>query len=112
MRLGWIHPATTCHRCKTQGTRHAGWAGRKNDTTAGGDPGGGRQNVHAGNEVPAEDPLFVTLARSGDKIAKPNQAVTCLLTSFVISNIVTWDLPLKTALRFASALMFRRFLAS
>jgi len=34
---------------------------------------------------------------------------TCLLTRLVISNMLTWDLPPNTALRFASALIIRRF---
>jgi hypothetical protein len=75
-------------------------------------PGCERQIRRAGINAPAEVPQLAALAGSDGEIAKPNQAVTCLLTSFVISNIETWDLPLKTAFRFASALMFRRFFES
>ena len=75
-------------------------------------PGRERQIRRAGIKAPAGVPQLAALVGSGGKIAKPNQAVTCLLTSFVISNIETWDLPLKTAFRFASALMFRRFFES
>src|SRR6185295_11330695 len=36
----------------------------------------------------------------------------CLLTSLVISNIETWDLPPNTGLSLSSALMLRRFFLS
>ena len=39
------------------------------------------------------------------KLAEAKGYLTCLLTSFVISNIVTFDLPPKTALSASSALI-------
>lgn len=51
-----------------------------------------------------------TYGPTGDNEA--GSYLTCLFTSFVISNMLTCDLPLNTAFRLASALIIRRFFLS
>ena len=58
------------------------------------------------------DPWNEKPARARLRLAAPVCYLRCLLTSLVISNIETLDLPPNTALSLSSALMLRRFFLS